>query len=231
MGLVAFQLVIVLMTGYYLLVGWDFEEYIMFANTQMDKVIKYKTEAEQMLDAGFTTQAAKKRAMSTLAYAWEYLSELVRYQYLIMPSEKYTDEMTQLYYDFPSRAAVFNQKWADKVNNLFGVDYPVWWDLKNLADAIKLADINPVQPKVVDPVIERAYKTIQDQIETAKSDVVYGMKLVEIFGNLPVSVTAHYCHMSNGTSYLRCFWFLAGRMVKLSTIIATLQKIKAEEAK
>jgi hypothetical protein len=194
----------------------------------MAKVIKYKTEAEQLLDAGFTTQAAKKRAQSTLAYAWAYLAELVRYQYLTMPSEKYTDEMTSLYYDFPSRAAVFNQKWADKVNSLFGVDYPVWWDLKNLADAIKLADITPVQPKIVDPVVERAYKTIQEQIETTKSNVLYGLKLTELFGNLPVSVTAHYCHMNNGTSYLRCFWFMAGHMVKLSDIIATLQKTKNE---
>lgn len=61
---------------------------------------------------------------------------------------------------------------------------------KELSEPIKIADISPMPPKTeTPPVAERAYRSIEEQLEAARFDVIRGLKLAELFGRLPVSVT------------------------------------------
>jgi hypothetical protein len=57
-----------------------------------------------------------------------------------------------------------------------------------------------------------------------------GLRLAEVFKYLPISVTPHWVFRDGGR-FIRYFYFMAGKLTALNTILAVMQTLEDEKEK
>jgi len=198
-----------------------------------EKVKRYTNYAIELLANGFTSNASKKKALDYLNYSYEDLQgAFIRDAILNKPRDENKEmypQWEELYWRVPSDLHTWKGEWINKLAQALPEISEIFAqinDLYAMRQEIKAADVNKPQPKQVSEFEVKLHKSIADEMAKAKADYAYGIRIAELFGNLPVSINAHYVVNQYGTEFIRCFYYLDGIITKLSVIIALMQDIK-----
>lgn len=200
--------------------------------------------ASAAFEAGFASEAARKRALGEINYAYDKAKDEVMKAILAARSPETEEENHKDYWSIPMyvhHVRPAHLATAAKYGNAFAI-VP---DMIALRDAIKAAEIAPLPVKPEAEVKAAAVrKSIVDEMERRKAMFVEGLDLGRVFAelyprknkageivpsaSLPVSVNAHWVRGHKGTDFVRHFFYLNGKLTPLNTIMAIAQTLDAE---
>jgi hypothetical protein len=169
----------------------------------------------------FKTKADQKRELAKINKSAEKVVREFQEYLLSIRTEDNHDEITELYYD----ASGYIHQWTAKKRNKFSAYsafVTIMDSFKSQADDIKSAPVGKVVNTEGD--IEKEIKNkVHSILKSRKEKFVRGVELAEFFDGLDVSVNAHYVYR-NGTIFIRCFYYLFGKITALNTIIAVAEE-------
>lgn len=197
----------------------------------------YIAIAQAAFDAGFLSMAAKKRAQEILNRAYTAIrDEIHTAQIKVANADPATNQHGHERGAFFERNALpfdlhqVRDRHFDIAAN-FGAGFMIVRDLLALRASIKDA---PLAPAPVKPEIEvkaeAVRRTIMEEMERRKALYIDGLEMARHFGRLPVSVNAHWVHGHKGAQFIRHFFYLAGKLTPLNTILAIADTLEREEA-
>jgi hypothetical protein len=166
----------------------------------------------------FTTKAQQKAELKKLNYLAEKKCDELRDALLIFKKDTIDpvkiEELTELYYNVPS----YLSGWTNNKRKMFK-HFPAFIsamdELKDRYNEVKEATISPA-PKV-NTVKDIAKNEIKSMLESGKKVEDHDMS--KFFADMKVTVNAHYVYR-DGTSFLRCFWYLNGNVTAYDKIVA-----------
>jgi hypothetical protein len=183
----------------------------------------YLNRATEMFDAGFTTQSAKKRANEDLARAYECQAQFIRNTCLETPHAERTEAQDNVYWGIPDL-----HNWKAKHAALVLGEFPqhngtvaMIERLVEMRAAVKAAEILPVQRKE-DPRVALITSRVRDIIELRTEQFARGLRLVDVFKTLPVSMNCHWVRNQYGTEFMRVFYYMGDKLTPLNMILAIL---------
>ncbi len=192
----------------------------------MSRFDRYLDAAVAGFEAGFASKAAQKNALDDLNRAADDVRNDVHNGLLAIARDDRADNWNDLYYSFPA-LHVWKAKHADAY-----AAYPEAVSRMNrlaeLREAIKAAPINAPVRDAGKERVETVRKSLIEIMEARKASFVEGVRLVEVFGKLPVSVSAHYVTNDKGTTFLRHFFYLNGKLTALNVILAVLDATRED---
>jgi hypothetical protein len=186
----------------------------------------YVNRANEKFEAGFTSMASQKDALQNLGHAYDILKDDVRKFCLTFPREDRTEQQDNVYYSIPHNLHQWKAKHTSLVLSVFPHAETLTTQIENLVElreTIKSAEIVKVERKANDKVATIT-KTIHEMIALRKSQFETGMKLCEVFGNLPVSMNWHYVVNQHGTSFIRVFYYMNGKLTPLNMICYIIEQ-------
>lgn len=211
-------------------------------NKAQQIISKRMDSALELFNGGFTTKAAQKRAMDEVSRAYDAATSAIL-QAINGLEENRTTESTELYYGIPHSLAHWKEKLSAQTN-AFAEKTNASPEIKSLVtqiermvemrSAIKSASIELVvkEDQAQTEIKTKVYETLMQMNERALANHSKGLQLMEFFdGHLPVTADVHTVYMQNGTTYLRAFFFMHGKLTALNTIIAVHQTYKEQQAK
>lgn len=98
--------------------------------------------------------------------------------------------------------------------------------LLGLREAFKGAEIVRVERSENVEKVGKVRESIVALMERRKAQYVEALELGELFGGLPVTVTAHWVTNEHGTTFLRHFFYLRGKLTPLLVIIAAAEELQ-----
>ena len=177
-------------------------------------------KATELFNAGFHSQAAKKRATDYLNRAYDLIKSQMQDEILEQrkASPEQFEALTDLYYSVPDL-----HHWKEKHDTLFS-GYPLHVEqikmFIELRGAIKVAEIITVERPEIEVKAELVRKTIAEEMALRKQQYIENLDLAKLFNGLSVSVNAHYVNHHKGTVYTRYFFYLRGKLTSLNMIMA-----------
>ena len=194
-----------------------------------EKVSKYVNAVIESLHKGFRSITSKKLAINYLNTAYEELRNLINITILDQShyeNEKLLPLWDNLYWNIPSYLRHWNEKWSQDIINAMPELTDIVSrinDIHALSLEVKGAVFYTPQTNQVSEFKSRIRNTIKQEMEKMNSNYAYAMQLKSIFGKIPVYINAHIVRNQYGTEFVRCFYYLYGKIVKLSSIIAIMQ--------
>lgn len=201
----------------------------------------YLDEAMTAFEAGFLSEAARKRALESLNRAHNQIEESIRKVQLAyfhgmrhsdngrpeVPAEEQAnyDRITDLYYNFPALHVI-----KDKHFEAYA-EYPQFAQMReliNLRNEIKAAEIVKHERPANEEKVEEVRKFVAKTMEERKAEFVAGVELAHIFKGLHVSVNAHWVYGHKGARFIRYFFYLNGRFTALNMIMAIAEQYERE---
>lgn len=186
----------------------------------------YVNRANEKFELGFTSMASQKDALQNLNHAYDILKDDIRKFCLTFPRENRTEQQDNVYYSIPHDLHQWKAKHTSLVLSVFPHAETLTAQIENLVElrnTIKSAEIVKVERKANDKVATIT-KTIHEMIALRKSQFETGMKLCEVFGNLPVSMNWHYVVNQHGTSFIRVFYYMDGKLTPLNMICYIIEQ-------
>lgn len=179
----------------------------------------YIDPALEALNAGFASEAARKRALESVGRAYDLVASEIRDALL---ADRSVADWSNLYYNVP---ALHNWKPRHaETYAMFAEQARTAGELLEVRNSIKAATILPAAPREEHPLKVAAYKDIVEIMARRNSQYERGLELGEIFGGLPVSVNVHIVHGHKGAVFPRCFFYLFGEFTPLQVIIAAAEE-------
>ena len=204
----------------------------------------YIDAATNALDAGFLSEAARKRALDDVNRAYDFIVRQVHGEQLAyfhaLPHDEIGrvmldgdalvehDRIHNLYYDIPALHVVKDKHFAAYA------EWPCFEaarDLVALRGAIKAAGIVKHERPVNETKAEEVRKYVAKTLEERKAQFVHEVELAHIFGGLRVSVNAHWVYGHKGARFIRYFYYLNGEFTALNMIMAVAQQYEREIVK
>jgi len=191
----------------------------------------YIARALEMFEAGFTTKSAQKDALDNVSRAFDRVKEDVqnalceRYfwvmEYKDVPLEVrlLSDDLCCMY---PHQ---FRDRHADALVAL-GFDAKPFVELADFRNTIKSAEIIKVAVKEPCAKTIEIQKFIGDELARLKKCYVEGLDLSERLGHLPVTANSHWVVNQYGHGFPRTFYFLNGKLTRLSIIICIAEELE-----
>lgn len=189
---------------------------------------RHLAAATDAFNAGFSSKAAQKAALDSVNRAADEVKGRVHEELLTVARDDRTDDWADLYYGFPAVHVWKAKHQASYV--AFPEAVSAMDQLAALRQSIK---DQPIVPPVKDADkvrVETVRTTILDLIEKRKAQFRDGIKMVEVFGKLPVTVSGHYVTNEHGTTFPRYFFYLAGKLTPLNVILAIVDATREEDA-
>ena len=186
----------------------------------------YVNQANEKFEAGFTSMASQKQALQDLGRAYDILTQEIQDLYLAIPRAERSEAQDNVYWGLANYLNNWKAKHTTLVLNVFPqaeIFTSQIETLVELRETIKSAEIVKVEAKT-NPRAEAVTKSIHDMIALRKTQFQTGMKLCEVFGDLPVSLNWHYVTNQHGTSFIRVFYFMANKLTPLNMILAVLEQ-------
>lgn len=181
-----------------------------------------KQKASDDTDAfnqGFASKAAQQRALDDLNRAFDQVKRAIHDELLAIARDERDANWDDLYWGVPALHV-----WKAKHSAMFPNYAERAEMLVALRNEIKAAPITPVEKvNIVTETEKKVRETLREMIERKTAQFHEGVRLVEIFGRLPVSVTPHWVVNDKGTGFIRCFYYLNGKLTALNVILAVLQ--------
>ena len=189
----------------------------------------YIDSAIELWEEGFTSMASKKRCLAQLNYAYSFLSTNLQSLYSEIPKEKRNDEWHKLYWMVPNELFQWRSKHskAHSSNNVSSIVNRID-KLADLRNAVKESAITPPIKSEEKIVKNRILKSIEEIMEAKKVQFLEGYELTEIFGGARVFVNSHYVTNQYGTTFVRNFFYLHGKLTSLNMILAIVGKHKEQ---
>ena len=192
----------------------------------------YIDRANTAFEAGFASKAAKQAALGDLNRAYELLRAEITALVLDLPREERTQVHDDVYWNLPSYPHQWKAKHRELAVGTFPQTSAACDQIEELAAfraAVKDADVVKVE-RQADERAERVQKSIRDILEQRQADYARGLDLSKLFGGLSVTANVHLVTNQHGTTFVRAFYFMHGRMTALNVILAVAQTL-ADEAK
>lgn len=189
------------------------------------------TAAAAAFEAGFASKAAQKRALDDLNRAYSSVRDAAHLEQIkAAPS---FDEREARAAHFAANDMPFD---LHQVRDRH-VDILVAWganivDVRGMIDlraAIKSAEIAPAPVNETKVRVEAVRRTLLEEMERRQVQFVEGLDMARHFGGLHVSVNAHWVHGHKGAVFIRHFFYLAGRLTPLNTIMAIADQLEREK--
>lgn len=185
---------------------------------------RYVTEATELFNDGFTSKAGQRRALDSLNRAYDLQKEAIHDVLLQEARDERGEGWNELYWGLPDLHN-WKPRHSDQYKT-FALQVAAIEQVVELRNAVKAAEIVPPAKSEAKVIEERVIKSIREIMETRKEQFLNGCRLVEVFGKLPISINAHYVTNAHGTTFIRCFYYMNGRLTPLNVIIAVLQTME-----
>lgn len=204
-----------------------------------NRYVRYLAEATASFERGFTTLAAQKQTLGDLNRAYEATRDITHDNIIAAARDAIADwqgEGYPAYIAYLDRAdlpfdlhqvrdrhlAIFEEftgdgDFAARVRELIA-----------LRAAVKSAEIVRVERSPVEAKVEAVRKSLVDELALRRVQFAEGMDMARHFKGLPVSVNVHYATNQFGTTFLRHFFYLRGKLTPLNMIIAIAEAYEAE---
>ena len=202
------------------------------------KVEKRIEVALELLDAGFNSKAAQKKAIDAINRAYEDLNDAINEKakeaaYAVQPSRESEEENKAWCeafdkYEVPMNLHQVRARHIEAVRDL-DEDFAnkIVLMIETL-EAVKAEEINPIERKEPSPYQVKAEQTLKELIEKRKAQYIKAVELGRIFEGLPVSANSHLVVNQHGTEFIRTFYYLADKITPLNVIIAAAQTLAEE---
>lgn len=169
----------------------------------------------------YASKAAQKQDLDALSKQYESIREKMSNKCL-EDRKNYGD----LYWEIPLYLHHWSPKRIDQFTPRFFDEVVEIESLLERRNDIKGAPI--CKPAPVTKREEKITNKVKDILQKRKLSYMKGLKMAEAFGFLNVSVNAHLVTNQQGTTFLRCFWFMNGKFTALNTILAVYDKAKRD---
>lgn len=180
-------------------------------------------------EEGYATKAAKQRSLEALNRAYDYIRDL-----------EFSDLIDQAPADGQERQDFFNARVEapfdlHHVREKHAPAFPARWarvrELVQLREQVKAAEVAPapVRNTERDALEARVTESLEHLMARRKAQFITGCELHDIFNGLPVSVNAHYVTNQFGTTFIRRFYFMDGRLTPLNMILAIMEHKQREK--
>ena len=185
----------------------------------------FETAALDLMNAGFSSKAAQKAATDEVGRAYELARRNVMDALLADRSIGGTEAgWKALYWDFPMYVHQFSDKVAARYVDLFPADVAIALRLRELRDAIKAEAIVPPAKDERKARAARVIETIKSLMERRKAQYLEAIDLSEVVEEGVVihglTANSHYVTNEHGTTFLRTFFYLYGKLTPLNSILA-----------
>lgn len=200
---------------------------------------KHIAKAEADLEAGFPSEAARKRTLEELSRAYRAAREALMTAILAARTAENEEESHADYWGTASDLHQVREKHIALFAK-YGQDAQAIRDLIAFRQMVKDAEIAAKLVDVKAEKIEAVRRSIMEEMERRKATFVEGLDFTRMWNELfpradgkltlPISVTAHWVHGHKGTVFLRHFFYLRGKLTPLNTIIAIAEALEKEQA-
>jgi hypothetical protein len=194
------------------------------------------TEAQAAFEAGFPSEAARKRAMSNLSTAYGYQRDIAHDACINHANEHKLDGQARVdhfnAFDLPFDLHQFRDRhftclafWGDDAAAQLVAD------LIELRAAMKAAPVGIAKaaPTALEAKEAQVRETVAEFMARRKADYLHALDIGHLFGGrLPVSVNAHTVWGHKGAVFTRHFYYLAGKFTALNVIMAAAQTLEDE---
>jgi hypothetical protein len=204
--------------------------------SQMSKIDNYLADAGEAFEAGFASKAAQKRAQDSLNRAYNLICsethDKVRdHVFATVPANEPADyEARNRIFranDLPFDLHQVRDSHIEIIGRWTGYAQMLR-DMIALRAAIKAAEITPPQKDPAAERVEGIRQGIIAEMERRKAQFVEALEIGRLFNGLPVTVNAHWVHGHKGTTFLRHFFYLSGKLTPLNVILAAADTLERE---
>ena len=192
------------------------------------------TRAIAAFETDFTTKSAKKDCLGDLNSAYYALHNEHHGLVIDAAPKDFDQERIEHFQKFDTPFDLHHVREAKHraAFEAFGEGY--WTkvaELIKLREEIKATEVVKVETKVdeLKEVRAKVEKSLAETMDLRKAQVIEGFKLVEIFKGLPVSINAHYVTNQFGSTFIRHFYYMNGKLTPLSVILYVLQETAEKE--
>jgi hypothetical protein len=199
---------------------------------QIASIARYVDEAQNGFEAGFLSEAARKRALDSLNRAYNEIHDMVHDAVIAEANERWPDGGEARHAFFDRYEIPFDLHQVRDRHFVAMADYPAFHqvrDLIALRAEIKAAEAAKFERNPDAVKIEEVRTSIISEMEKRKAQFVEGMEIARLFNGLPVSVNAHWVYGNKGARYLRHFFYLRGKLTALNMIMFIAQEYEREQ--
>lgn len=194
-----------------------------------NKIHAHIEEAIKAVAKGFFSKAEQKRAMGHLNSAYYWLRDMLTDAIIAAKNSGWnlTERKFPSIFEIPYDLANWKPAKHSKMYECFQ-DQAV----SLINELLEMREAYKQMPIVKKPVSSHArlQAAVKEKVGNIRGMIVEGVRLAEIFGNLPISVNVHSVYFGEGREYLRCFYFMNGKITKLGTILAIMEELEAAKA-
>ena len=211
--------------------------------TNTDRRELYIAAATNAFNEGFASKAAQKVALGDLTAAFETIRRELMDACLAARTKatgetnsgfEMTPELKAVYWDFPSYPHLLRAKHCAQVRAAFGDRFDallaVALELASLREAIKAATITPPVKDETKAVAARIVETIRERMDRLNVRYLEAIDLTTVFDDgfvmKGLSANSHYVTNDKGTTFLRTFFYIHGKLTPLNLILAAAQEAK-----
>lgn len=205
--------------------------------TKIERIAQLIESAQMSFEAGFLSEAARKRATECLSHAYGYQRDLAHEACIDaanagdgLHGQARTDHFNA--FDIPFDLHQVRERHFATFARWSGE--PAAQLIRALVDmraAIKAAPVGIARPQAsaIEVKAAEVRKTIREQMDARHADYLVALDIGRHFGGLPVSVNAHTVWGHKGAVFTRHFFYLAGKFTALQVIMAAADTLAREK--
>lgn len=176
----------------------------------------------------YKSKAEQKRELDQVNRKFEKETDAMRNGMLNLRDKGNPVLVNKYYYDLPHYPHQWNEGWSKVMSEYFPEEVREVEALVEMRNDIKNTPIDP-KPEPKNKAEKKIVESIKVIMERNKKNYIRGLELHEHFGTLNVYVNAHLVTNAYGTTFLRHFFYMDGKLTALNVILAVLQTIKDKE--
>lgn len=210
--------------------------------SKFDRRAYFLNAATEAFNNGFSSKAGAKAACDDLNRVWDSIERELKDACLAArtPDDgtnsgfKMSPEVNAVYWDFADYPHLFKAKHIELVRAAFGDRFDALMDFAAevvaLRAAIKAAPIVPPVKDEAKVIADRIVESIRERMDRLQVRYLEAIDLTTVFENgfvmKGLSANSHYVTNEHGTTFLRTFFYLNGKLTPLNLIIAAAQEAK-----
>jgi hypothetical protein len=200
----------------------------------------YTAAALDALNNGFTSKAGAKNAAADVTRAYETLRRELQDACLATPRIDDRGSMEApveaVYWDVPSYPHQFKAKHSDLIRAAFGDRFDALianaFELVALREAILAAPVAAPMKDEAKVQAARIVESIRERMDRLNVRYLEAIDLTTVFEDGFVmeglSANSHYVTNEHGTTFLRTYFFLFGKLTPLNLILAAAQEARRQ---
>jgi hypothetical protein len=209
--------------------------------TPAERRAYFLNAATEAFNNGFSSKAGAKAAMADLNRVWDSIGRELKDACLAArtvnedaDAYEMTPAIEAVYWDFADYPHLFKAKHRELVRAAFGDRFDALLDFASevveLRAAIKAAPVAAPAKNEAKVIEARIVESIKAQMDRLNVRYLQAIDLTTVFEDgftmKGLSANSHYVTNEHGTTFLRTFFYLNGKLTPLNLIIAAAQEAK-----